>query len=518
VFSLALTLNSMSSPVNSKVALRTTAHTFDSAHNTVRNSRMKNGTTSGRPRRKVTSPLAAAAGAGTGAGAGSNSTIESIGNASHSKPGVFSCGPMNAELRLMEIEARSRTPIQRTAMPARRKHTPVSPNAAAAAAAGLRIDTTAPITVQTSIVSPSSRSPTNRLKPIPPSKLRSPAGKRSPVNRAVRSHGTLVSPTNRALANMPQSPPRSPASSSGLSDRKMEELQSYFTHVKLDMPLYLAPPSTFNIERRITDMRESKEASRRIKQSINEYKTRIAGCTTPNMNSAKIQSQLSLGILYDNQQKFSSAVQAYHQVLLTATQINDKTAIGIALNHMACSSSRIGSNNAMQDALHYSEHHVKFADQVGRFVAFSNLGLFHMWLEQLDKADSYLKLALKWGVQFENAAAQSIAIGHIGMLNEKRKDWVSARACMTRRLQLLQDAGITAPDAEIDTLVRLGNIAAQQQLLSDSQVFFSRANERAAEIGQHTTSAMARVSVGVAAGNMCAEEHFASLAASIGAL
>lgn len=215
-------------------------------------------------------------------------------------------------------------------------------------------------------------------------------------------------------------------------------------------------------------------------------KTQISDLTTLCMSSKRAGKKdleaagyASLGVIYDNQDKYTQAIEHYKQYFLICEQMGDATGCACACNClgvdymlMVCPPSDAGTlmganidapNAAshLQKAIDYHSQHLEIGpDDGGRYVANINLGLCLGLAGNLTQAAKHFQDALRIAIKMQTLYGQSIAVGNLGMLALIKGDMATAQTCFEQHLQLVQ--ALQDPEAEVKAWKMLAQINHQQ--------------------------------------------------------
>jgi hypothetical protein len=185
------------------------------------------------------------------------------------------------------------------------------------------------------------------------------------------------------------------------------------------------------------------------------------------------------------------------------------------------------------DALQYHERHAASPDLHDQFIAHTNMGLIYAGCGNASEAAVHHQHALRFAIRVGSVAAQSVAIGNLGLTGTKQNDLVTAKACMERYLELssaLQDArALGSAHASLGLIAaHEGEQQLQQQQQGQSSTssssldsgsgagaavqHFHLALRTAQAIGDRQLAATSKVNLGVALGNTMMEAHMRKMA------
>jgi Flp pilus assembly protein TadD len=161
-------------------------------------------------------------------------------------------------------------------------------------------------------------------------------------------------------------------------------------------------------------------------------------------------------------------------------------------------------------AVLHHQAHFDIADEGGKFVAATNLGLCYGLLGDFDTATAQHQESLRVAIRLQSYSGQSIAVGNLGLLAMRRGDLDTAKACMEQHLQLVQSLKDSA--AETNAWRVLGDLLKAMEDHAGAVDAYSN-SARIAEM-QSELGSLKRINclIGVARGNAGLADHMAALA------
>lgn len=189
---------------------------------------------------------------------------------------------------------------------------------------------------------------------------------------------------------------------------------------------------------------------------------------------------LSMAILLDNQGEYERALDKYDAYLQVSISLEDVVGQCLALNcigvdymNLACPPTDVGisetqippsssssssssppppSHSLLHHAMEVHLKHAELADEGGRFVALTNLGLCSSLLSSSTSSSSsshpqphsssdsshFHQQALRLSLSLNSIYGQAIAVGNLGLLALKEREWTVAKSCLEQHLQLVQ--------------------------------------------------------------------------------
>lgn len=233
----------------------------------------------------------------------------------------------------------------------------------------------------------------------------------------------------------------------------------------------------------------------------------------------------SMGVLYDNMSQYTKALDCYKKFVAVCQKLNDLSGEALAYNcigtnyqHMSTEDSGMPYDGGYSDmesrnlksSLHYHNKHLEIADDAGKFVAHSNLGLCLGSLGQHIEAAKHHQEALRLAIRLQSTHGQSIAVGNLGLLGSRQGDLVTAKACMDQHLQLVQS--LHDLSAEANAWMQLGLLANKEGNFEQAARYFEQARRIALRTGEQGTLKRANCNIGIAQGNLKLSQHMAMLA------
>jgi tetratricopeptide (TPR) repeat protein len=189
------------------------------------------------------------------------------------------------------------------------------------------------------------------------------------------------------------------------------------------------------------------------------------------------QAYLSLGMIYDNQNKLKKAIENYKLYLALCEDMGDLAGQAVAanfigVNYLYLSASGVQgmlhavseedpiATNYIQAAMVYHEKHLRVADSGGQFVALTNLGLGYGMLRNIIESAKCHQDALRAAIKMQSIHGQVIAVGNLGLLAMFKADYATARTCFEQHLNLVQ--ALQDKEAEVNAWKMLADLSAME--------------------------------------------------------
>lgn len=187
---------------------------------------------------------------------------------------------------------------------------------------------------------------------------------------------------------------------------------------------------------------------------------------------------VSLGVINDNNHELLAAIKNYKDYLTVCEEIGDTigascacNCIGVDYMLLACPHSDSGTlfgctltsvtTEYLNRAIYYHSKHLDISpDNGGKFVANINLGLCLGMVGDIVQAAKNNQEALRIAIKMQTLYGQSIAVGNLGNLAIKKKDYATAKTCFEQHLQLIQ--ALVDPEAELKAWMMLAKITKQE--------------------------------------------------------
>ncbi|CEG39194.1 Predicted G-alpha GTPase interaction protein, contains GoLoco domain [Plasmopara halstedii] len=260
---------------------------------------------------------------------------------------------------------------------------------------------------------------------------------------------------------------------------------------------------------------------------IKEYSMLAESSKRAGRHDAECIAYLCLGILYDNIEDYSKAIDFYLLVLSISESTKNKLFMGLATNCTGVNYQLLSLVNdysytgkyvnaesrLLQNARVYHQKHLEVADDAGKFVAHLNLGLTLGSLGEPNEAARHYQEALRLAIQLNSAYGQSIAVGNLGLLASRQEDLETAAACMNQHLQLTQS--VSDRPAEIFAWIHLGHLAGRQSDFIRAERAFDQAYRLAQEIGDVGTAKQCSCYLGIARARLHMQDYVHQLRSSL---
>lgn len=241
----------------------------------------------------------------------------------------------------------------------------------------------------------------------------------------------------------------------------------------------------------------------------------------------------SMGVLLDNMEAYEKAIDQYKKFIGVCKNKTKDVAlealgyncVGVGLHLMAAvpelgeglgqsssnGTTKVDSLNTafLESSVKAHKKHLEIADDAGRFVAHTNLGLALSDLGKHVEAAKHHQDALRLAIRLQSTHGQSVAVGNLGMLGTKQGDLVTAKACMEQHLQLVQS--LHDLSAESNAWMQLGLILNKEGAFEQAALYFDRSRRISMKTGEMGTMKRSNCYIGVAQGNQGLHQRLAEI-------
>jgi len=237
------------------------------------------------------------------------------------------------------------------------------------------------------------------------------------------------------------------------------------------------------------------------------------------------------GVLYDNMEKWKSAIESYKEYNGLCRRLGDTEGICVAANCLGvsyynyavggsagtvramglseCSHNDYEQTQLMEKSVLHHKVHLELSNEMGQFVAYSNLGLGYLSLKQSKLALESHQSALALAIPMNNPAAQSLAVGNLAIASAAMQDWETARACMDKHLQLAHD--LDNMEGESVACQTIGQMASEAGDYVEAAHYFEQARKIAIQAGEKGMLKLINCSIGITQGNIKMKEFMSQL-------
>ena len=233
---------------------------------------------------------------------------------------------------------------------------------------------------------------------------------------------------------------------------------------------------TSHIPSDVPTITEGNDAS--LKTATRDFQLLAQSSKRAGKKDVEATAYISLGIINDNNHELLAAIKNYKDYLTVCEEIGDTigascacNCIGVDYMLLACPNSDSGTlfgctststtTEYLNRAIYYHSKHLEISpDNGGKFVASINLGLCLGMVGDIAQAAKSNQEALRIAIKMQTLYGQSIAVGNLGNLAIKKKDYPTAKTCFEQHLQLIQ--ALVDPEAELKAWMMLAKITQQE--------------------------------------------------------
>eukprot|EP01031_Cornospumella_fuschlensis_P033112 gene33112-40054_t len=236
-----------------------------------------------------------------------------------------------------------------------------------------------------------------------------------------------------------------------------------------------------NIGKNIINMDHDAQVKTALKDfSVLAFSSKRAG-----KKDVEALAYASLGVMYDNQEEYVSAIENYKLYLQLSQELNDSIGAAAACNCIGVDYMEMAAPHAenlisdtttvlsdvavrhLNHAIEYHQRHLEIGpDAGGKFVANINLGLCLAQLGEVNQAARHFQDGLRVAIKMQTLYGQSIAVGNLGLLALSKRDCSTARTCFDQHLQLIQ--ALMDPEAEILAWKLLADLSTAEENFADA--------------------------------------------------
>eukprot|EP00607_Mallomonas_marina_P008349 CAMPEP_0182424480 /NCGR_PEP_ID=MMETSP1167-20130531/10689_1 /TAXON_ID=2988 /ORGANISM="Mallomonas Sp, Strain CCMP3275" /LENGTH=374 /DNA_ID=CAMNT_0024604325 /DNA_START=219 /DNA_END=1346 /DNA_ORIENTATION=- len=233
-----------------------------------------------------------------------------------------------------------------------------------------------------------------------------------------------------------------------------------------------------------------------LQTSIQDFTVLAFSSRRAGKRDVEASAYVSIGVLLDNQETYDKAIESYKKYYEICREMHDIVGEGVAsncigVNYMLLASPpsdagiiagcKEGTRSLVESAIEYHQQHLVAADNGGKFVANTNLGLCYGMIGDITSAAKKHQDALRIAIKMQTLYGQSIAVGNLGMLALVKKDFTTARTCFQQHLQLSQT--LNDSEAEVNAWTLLSKLSMNEGKLSESLENLEQARRVAAREG-----------------------------------
>jgi len=264
----------------------------------------------------------------------------------------------------------------------------------------------------------------------------------------------------------------------------------------------------------------------KMKKEVTDAVMRAEACRRAGRPYAQSTACLIAAVLLENLLRFGDAVVYYARFVACQRASGDKALLALGLNSMALALAKCGGDANLKLALKLHAEHFEIADDLGKFIALTNVGLVYSTLRMPSMASKAHKAALKTALDYLNAPLlQAVALGNLGLAFADAEEWNSASACLERYIDLMssltRDYTLSTLPCRallvdrVRVLLRLGDVYFSKGDMDSAVEAYGHAADTA-EVAQDSPGLnRARVALGVAKGSILVRDQNAQILQSL---
>jgi tetratricopeptide (TPR) repeat protein len=245
---------------------------------------------------------------------------------------------------------------------------------------------------------------------------------------------------------------------------------------------YSLPQQSMNLQFRKKISANEQEAN--LRNILKDYTVLAYSSKRANKRDVEASAYASLGVVYDNEEEYETAIEFYEKYLSLSEELGDNMGITaacncIGVNYMVLANptnepgtifaqsiqraqillnknqqqslsltstttanpdtnetgkkSKSGINHVLDcihKAIDFHTRHLEIGpDMGGKLVAHLNLGVCYTWLQEINRAARHYQDALRIAIKMQTLYGQAIAVGNLGLLALAKNDFHTSRTC-----------------------------------------------------------------------------------------
>lgn len=276
------------------------------------------------------------------------------------------------------------------------------------------------------------------------------------------------------------------------------------------MPFYSEPPVEMRCPARLplsVSKNLTSAQDNHIRLQIVDYQLLSAACQRGKRLRGEAYNNFCIGVLYDNRNDHLKAIPHYERFLSLCTSNGDEEGQYLGFNALGVAYFLLKNYELAAD---YHRRHLESPSFMDRFIGHTNLGLVLSAEGEMAAAAVQHQHALRYAIRLGLVVLQSAAIGNLGLTGSAQHDYVTAKACMERYLEL--SSSLQDTFGRTNAHQTLGKIAQEQGDFKAATEHFHSALRAAQVAGDKSLETQTKVNLGVALGNTLMEDHMKKMA------
>merc|ERR1719335_572542 len=225
-----------------------------------------------------------------------------------------------------------------------------------------------------------------------------------------------------------------------------------------------------------------------------------------------IQAYHKMGVVLDNAGQFRDAMAKYKQFLALCITSKNVQGEALAYNCLGIDTFKVGDHD---ESIQYHNKHLELADNTGRLIAHTNLGIVFQAMGLSEHAAIHHQHAIEYANRLGAKDAQCFAVGNLGVAAAQQGDLQTSRICLQYHLNMARQrprdnskfGDHTSTAVDNDAHHKLGHVNASDGRLDEASSHFARAVEVARSSHDQKSEEKSCVMLGVTQGMINFEQH-----------
>jgi tetratricopeptide (TPR) repeat protein len=225
-----------------------------------------------------------------------------------------------------------------------------------------------------------------------------------------------------------------------------------------------------------------------------------------------VQAYHKMGVVLDNAAQFREAMAKYKQFLALCITSKNVQGEALAYNCLGIDSFKVGDHD---ESIQYHNKHLELADNTGRLIAHTNLGIVFQAMGLSEHAAIHHQHAIEYANRLGAKDAQCFAVGNLGVAAAQQGDLQTSRICLQYHLNMARQrprdsskfGDHTSKAVDNDAHHKLGHVNASDGRLDEASSHFARAVEVARSSHDQKSEEKSCVMLGVTQGLINFEQH-----------
>eukprot|EP00658_Telonema_sp_P-2_P011558 TRINITY_DN14416_c0_g1_i8.p2 TRINITY_DN14416_c0_g1~~TRINITY_DN14416_c0_g1_i8.p2 ORF type:complete len:223 (-),score=33.27 TRINITY_DN14416_c0_g1_i8:378-1046(-) len=215
---------------------------------------------------------------------------------------------------------------------------------------------------------------------------------------------------------------------------------------------------------------------------------------------------------YDELQDTKNSLRCCKLYLNVCRQTGDMVGEALACNNIGIHLQTLGGHKNLQKAISYHTLHLQHGDELGRFIAYVNLGRVYREMDMIPQSREAALKALECARQAYSAFGESIACAQLGSTMAVVGDKNASRDFLSKYLEL--SGSMHNPESEKDAWTQLGGVLSSQKQLREASECYEHAFHLSMALPDHAAN-HARAMMGVTKGEQMLRKQMNQVANSL---